>query len=236
MFAYLAKCEGTTCDKFDSSNAKWFKIEQEGQKSNSATWFQQDIFNGGTFSTTIPDNLAPGDYLVRHEIIGLHLADVVGGAEYYPSCTQIRVGGSGTGAPSSTVSFPGAYKDTDPGLVGDNFFSVLGSKYQFPGPAVDSLSATASDSGDAAPSSGSAGSSTKAPSSTKTSAPSATKTTTRSAKQTQCKIKKRAVTVTVTATPTPTASPSTNETVVIQRRHVEHPHRISRIMRSLYSH
>ena len=239
MFAYLAKCEGTTCDKFDSSEAKWFKINQVGQKSNSATWFQQDIMNGGVYSVDLPSNLAAGDYLIRHEIIGLHLADTVGGAEYYPSCTQIRVGGDGTGAPSDTVSFPGAYSDNDPGLVGDNFFSVLGSKYKFPGPAVDELSATASsddgsDSGSGSATESASATTTKKSSATKTSSPSATKTSTRSAKQSgQCKIKKRTVTVTATATPTATSS---NDTVVVQRRHAEHPHRISRIMRALYSH
>ena len=65
---------------------------------------------------TLPDNIAPGDYLIRHEIIALHLATSVGGAEFYPSCTQVRIGGSGTGTPNGTVSFPGAYSDTDPGI------------------------------------------------------------------------------------------------------------------------
>ena len=72
--------------------------------------------NGDSFDVTLPQNLSPGGYLIRHEIIGLHLADTVGGAEYYPSCTQIRVGGDGTGAPSDTVSFPGAYSASDPGI------------------------------------------------------------------------------------------------------------------------
>lgn len=65
---------------------------------------------------SLPDNLAPGDYLIRHEIIALHLADSEGGAEFYPSCTQVRIGGSGTGTPDSTVTFPGAYNDDDPGI------------------------------------------------------------------------------------------------------------------------
>ncbi|KAF8472201.1 hypothetical protein DFH94DRAFT_191296 [Russula ochroleuca] len=35
--------------------------------------------------------LAPGDYLVRKEIIALHRTQTLGGAEFYPSWTQIRV-------------------------------------------------------------------------------------------------------------------------------------------------
>ena len=56
--------------------------------------------------------------MVRHEIIALHLATEKGKAEFYPSCQQIKVGGSGTGVPSQDqlVMFPGAYSDDDPGI------------------------------------------------------------------------------------------------------------------------
>lgn len=50
------------------------------------------------------------------QIIALHLATSMGGAEFYPSCTQVSIGGSGTGQPDSTVLFPGAYSDSDPGI------------------------------------------------------------------------------------------------------------------------
>jgi hypothetical protein len=56
--------------------------------------------NGKPASVILPTQVAPGDYLVRHEIIALHLAVTLGGAESYPSCTQIRVGGSQTGTPN----------------------------------------------------------------------------------------------------------------------------------------
>ena len=74
--------------------------------------------NGGVYSTNLPENLAPGQYLVRHEIIALHLATQKGRAEFYPSCQQINVGGSGTGVPTQDelLSFPGAYSDDDPGI------------------------------------------------------------------------------------------------------------------------
>lgn len=74
--------------------------------------------SGGLGSATIPKNIAPGQYLLRHEIIALHLADQMGGAEFYSSCTQLNIGGSGTGVPSSNelVSIPGVYSDNDPGI------------------------------------------------------------------------------------------------------------------------
>jgi len=40
----------------------------------------------------------------------------MGGAEFYPSCTQVQISGSGTGTPNDTVMFPGGYSDSDPGI------------------------------------------------------------------------------------------------------------------------
>lgn len=52
------------------------------------------------------------------QILALHLGDSFKGAEFYPSCTQIRINGTGTGSPdpSELVTFPGAYSDSDPGI------------------------------------------------------------------------------------------------------------------------
>lgn len=75
--------------------------------------------NGQPATVRIPSNLAPGNYLIRHEIIALHLGEQQGGAEFYPSCTQLKVGGSGSGQPGSCnlVSLPGAYRDSEPGIL-----------------------------------------------------------------------------------------------------------------------
>lgn len=40
----------------------------------------------------------------------------MGGAEFYPVCVQVNIGGNGNGMPQDTVSFPGAYADDDPGI------------------------------------------------------------------------------------------------------------------------
>jgi len=146
LMTYMASCGSTTCDKFDSSKAKWFKIAEAGRKANG-DWVQQDIMNGQTYSTKVPANLVPGQYLIRHEIIALHLAITEGGAEFYPSCIQVNVKGSGTDTPpaKSLVSFPGAYKDTDPGIFDPSVYNP-GAKYTFPGPNLVSL-VTGSGSG-----------------------------------------------------------------------------------------
>lgn len=58
-------------------------------------------------------------------MIGLHEADAsyqvnpLRGAQFYPNCVQIEVVGNGTVELPSGVSFPGAYKYSDPGVVYD---------------------------------------------------------------------------------------------------------------------
>lgn len=52
-------------------------------------------------------------------------------------CAQINItGGSGSAAPSKTVSFPGAYKANDPGLLISIYTMTPASKYIVPGPEV----------------------------------------------------------------------------------------------------
>ncbi|KAI0350297.1 hypothetical protein OH77DRAFT_1087377 [Trametes cingulata] len=136
MLTYMASCGSGGCANFDSSNAKWFKIEEAG-KQKDGTWAQAKLMQGQAADVQLPSNIAPGEYLIRHEIIALHTAMSQGGAEFYPSCAQLKVTGSGTGTPSKTVSFPGAYKDTDPGILVDVY--DLKSAYVFPGPAISNL-------------------------------------------------------------------------------------------------
>ena len=102
--------------------------------------------NGNPASLTLPTQVAPGDYLVRHEIIALQGAVDLGGAEFYVSCTQIRVGGSQTGTPNQTVSFPGAYTDNEPGIYDMSVYSS-GVPYIFPGGPVSNLASPADMTG-----------------------------------------------------------------------------------------
>ena len=115
---------------------------------SSLSW--DSIVNGKPATLSLPTDVASGDYLVRHEIIALHLAVTQGGAEFYPSCTQIRIGGSQTGTPNQTVSFPGAYNDNDPGIYDTNVYSD--QAYVFPGPPVSNLASPADMAGGQTPS------------------------------------------------------------------------------------
>ena len=108
--------------------------------------------DGGVDTVTIPSNLAPGNYLIRHEIIALHLATQRRGAEFYPACTQLRIGGSQTGKPadSELVSFPGAYSDDDPGIYDPDVYNPA-VPYQFPGPNVAAFVAASTGGGSSNP-------------------------------------------------------------------------------------
>lgn len=39
---------------------------------------------GATWTVTIPPGLADGEYILRHEILGLHVAGTRMGAQFYP--------------------------------------------------------------------------------------------------------------------------------------------------------
>ena len=121
IISYLARCEGDCTTFRPNADTNWFKISQAGLKEPGVpdTWVQKDLMSGAPVTVVLPENLAPGGYLMRHEIIALHLAGNRGGAEFYPGCLQLRVGGNGNGVPDQTVKFPGAYYEDHPGLVGN---------------------------------------------------------------------------------------------------------------------
>jgi len=111
----------------------WAKNPSGGGGSDDF-WGTKDLnTNCGKMDVRIPSNLAPGDYLLRAEAIALHAAGSAGGAQFYVSCYQLTVTGGGSNNPSG-VSFPGAYKASDPGIQ-INIYQNLNS-YVAPGPAV----------------------------------------------------------------------------------------------------
>ncbi|GLB44352.1 putative glycoside hydrolase family 61 protein [Lyophyllum shimeji] len=124
---YLGKAPSTAAS-WDGSGANWFKIAEWGATFNP---FAFTDYGASQLTTTIPANTPPGEYLVRIEQIGLH---VVGAPQWYVSCAQIKITGSGTGNPSK-VSIPGYVSPNDPGLTVDIYYPVP-TAYTVPGPAV----------------------------------------------------------------------------------------------------
>lgn len=87
-----------------------------------------------TASFTIPEDTPAGQYLVRVEHIGLH-PGFSGNAEFYFTCAQIEVTGSGAGSPSPVVKIPGVYKPGD-GNIHFNIYNPVLTSYELPGPAI----------------------------------------------------------------------------------------------------
>ncbi|KAF7289755.1 Lytic polysaccharide monooxygenase [Mycena indigotica] len=133
MITYMAAVpSGTNITSWQpGTSAVWFKVAEAG-KNSAGQWAATTVLtqNKSIYSFTIPAKLKPGQYIIRHEIIALHSATTYPGAQFYPSCIQVQVTGSGTAVPPSSalVAFPGAYKSTTPGIVynvysGDNSVS-----------------------------------------------------------------------------------------------------------------
>ncbi|KDN32996.1 hypothetical protein RSAG8_13915, partial [Rhizoctonia solani AG-8 WAC10335] len=119
----------------------WVKLFQEGLGGSWAT--EKLVAARGHHSIKIP-KIAAGQYMLRPELIALHEGyttyplDPTRGAQLYISCIQIEVEGDGPRLPAG-VSFPGAYKYSDPGIHYNLYPSP--PPYVAPGPAVWSGSA-----------------------------------------------------------------------------------------------
>ncbi|KAF8684071.1 Glycoside hydrolase [Rhizoctonia solani] len=135
VITYMARAPSDITKWNPGKEAVWFKVAQQGYENGK--WAATDILTGENNSIarfTIPASLKAGQYLIRHEIIALHSAYAYPGAQFYPSCIQVEVTGSGTETgPSELVAFPGAYTETTPGIV---FDAYKGAAYPIPGPAV----------------------------------------------------------------------------------------------------
>ena len=82
-----------------------------------------------SWTATIPSDIKPGKYVVRHELIALQFAadgnpqgagTVTAGAQFYPICLNVEVTGTGTNTPAG-VKFPGGYSPSEPGIIYDLF-------------------------------------------------------------------------------------------------------------------
>ncbi|KAF8175812.1 cellulose-growth-specific protein [Pholiota molesta] len=130
---YMANCNG-------ANSLKWFKIAETGLISGTVgngkwgTGLVQDTLQ---YSATIPAALAPGNYLIRNELLAIHQANT---PQFYPECAQLIITGSGTGVPSGSylTTFPGGYSASDPNININIYDATTAARttYTVPGPAV----------------------------------------------------------------------------------------------------
>ncbi|OKL64371.1 Endoglucanase-4 [Talaromyces atroroseus] len=136
VITYLANCNGN-CSTVDKTQLNFVKIDQAGLINDTqvpGTWAANELIAANnSWTVTIPSSIEPGNYVLRHEIIALHSAQEVDGAQNYPQCINLEITGSGTASPSGT---PGEdlYSPTDPGIL-INIYTSL-STYIIPGPTL----------------------------------------------------------------------------------------------------
>ena len=159
---YLAKCSGS-CSNAEKSSLKFFKIDEGGLidgASSPGKWASdQLIANNQSWTVTIPKSIAPGNYVLRHEIIALHSAGDANGAQNYPQCINLQITGSGSDSPAG-IPATQFYKPTDPGIL-VNIYTTM-KKYIIPGPPVYGGGSGSSPQPSSVPVSSAAGSSSAA--------------------------------------------------------------------------
>ncbi|KAJ3493757.1 hypothetical protein NLJ89_g10946 [Agrocybe chaxingu] len=132
VLTYLAQCPGSTCTGVNSNTLRWFKIDEAGLLSGTVAtgvWAAgKMVAENNTWTSTIPASVPSGQYLIRFETIALHSLPAV---TLYPECAQIEIVGGGSRAPTAAelVTFPGGYRNTDPGLVVDLYGQAAQTQY-----------------------------------------------------------------------------------------------------------
>jgi hypothetical protein len=138
---WLAPYQGDV-SKANVNNLDFIKIHEAGLYDDM-TWSTDKLLsNNGSWPVTLPWDINPGTYILRHELLALHFATPhsnykkIGGIvspQFYMSCYNLNITGTGTAKPLG-VKFPGAYKRDDPGVIFDIF--VNNTNYPIPGPKV----------------------------------------------------------------------------------------------------
>ncbi|KAF1958312.1 glycoside hydrolase [Byssothecium circinans] len=148
VLTYMAACNGS-CAHADKKTLEWVKIDESGWLNSSGwtalggTWASDVLLaNGASWQVKIPERLAVGNYVLRHEILALHAAEQVNGAQAYPQCVNLRVKRGAVGNPQSQELGEGVvasklYSIRDKGILVDIHGNITG--YSIPGPKLWSL-------------------------------------------------------------------------------------------------
>ncbi|KAG6853135.1 hypothetical protein C0991_006615 [Blastosporella zonata] len=114
---YIAKAPSTAAT-FNGQGAVWTKIYSSGLLDPTTSTWATDVVNAnsGKHSVKLPTSLPAGEYLVRAEILALHVASTYPGAQFYIGCAQIKLATGGSANPPK-ISLPGAYAGSDPGIT-----------------------------------------------------------------------------------------------------------------------
>lgn len=123
MTVWLTRCGDSAADclAVNTTAASWFKIWEagllEGPDLATGMWYQKRFQNWegggeGRWGVRIPRGVRGGGYIVRHEVMSIHVENK---PQWYVSCGHLEVvrGDGGGEAPGEEwmVRFPGAYRE-----------------------------------------------------------------------------------------------------------------------------
>ncbi|KAG4272800.1 hypothetical protein FPRO04_10315 [Fusarium proliferatum] len=143
---YMARCPNDDCTTVDKTKLKFFKIDELGQLTRGTVpgqpgyWANNKLRDDDfSWNITIPAKLAPGSYVLRHEIIALHAGGAEGSTQMYPQCINLVVKGDGSAQPEGVLATD-LYSAKDPGLLHNVFVDEWSdAQYIIPGPPVVKL-------------------------------------------------------------------------------------------------
>ncbi|KAK3901556.1 glycoside hydrolase, partial [Staphylotrichum tortipilum] len=123
MTVWLARCGTGDCRNENVNEIGWFKIWEagllEGPNLAEGLWYQKGFqrWDGSPalWPVRIPKGLKGGLYMVRHEILSIHVEEK---PQFYPECAHLNVTGDGEVVVPEEwlVRFPGVYKEDDPSI------------------------------------------------------------------------------------------------------------------------
>lgn len=140
MTVWLAACDATPdgqqdCATTNTTTASWFKIWEGGLLSGNVPqgiWWQKQFQNWDgspdLWPVAVPSTLKTGLYVIRHEILSIHVANK---PQFYPECAHLNVTGTGTALPPAAFykTFPGAYEEDNPSIDIDIYSDEMMDTY-----------------------------------------------------------------------------------------------------------
>ena len=146
---YLANCRGK-CEDVDKTKLEFNKMDDRGlihsnphypigkyvDDVTTGYWYGDELIkNRNKAWFQVPEWIAPGNYVLRHELMALHSAMKEGsGIQHYPQCINLIVTGDGSDSLESGTRGTDLYRHDQPGVV-INIFQNPG-EYTVPGPEV----------------------------------------------------------------------------------------------------
>ncbi|CAK7212283.1 hypothetical protein SCUCBS95973_001411 [Sporothrix curviconia] len=142
MTAWLAACpplDQGGCVGVDVNGLDWFKIWEAGLIAGTGNlaegiWYQKQFQNWDgspdLWPVMIPATLKAGLYVVRHEILSIHIENK---PQFYPECAHLNISGPGADLPPTSFykKFPGAYDPDDPSLKIDIYSDAMRKTYNY---------------------------------------------------------------------------------------------------------